>query len=73
MSEYPSGDRQEHAAGTSTLSVPFLLLSSILIGVGLAGLAYWLVTFDWVYFASVIPLVLGAYMLFTRGTGPDRA
>jgi hypothetical protein len=41
--------------------------------VGLFGMALFLVTFDWVVFASVIPLAVGAYMLFTRGTGPDRA
>jgi len=73
MSEYPSGDRHEHASTASTLSVPYLLLSAVLAGIGLFGMAYWLVTFNWLYFASVIPLVLGAYMLFTRGTGPDRA
>ena len=73
MSEYRSGGRQEEAPAANTVSVPFLVLSSILVGVGLAGMAYWLVTFDWLYFASVIALALGAYMLFTRGTGPDRA
>lgn len=73
MSEYPPGDRHGRAATAPSLSVPYLVLSAVLAGVGLAGMAYWLVTFDWLYFASVIPLVLGAYMLFTRGTGPDRA
>ena len=73
MSEYPSGDRHEPAPATDSLSVPYLVLSAVLAGVGLSGMAFWLVTFNWLYFASVIPLVLGAYMLFTRGTGPDRA
>ena len=73
MSEFPSGDPHEHRPTSSTLSIPFLVLSAILCGVGIFGLAYWLVTFNWVFFASLIPLVLGAYMLFTRGTGPDRA
>lgn len=53
------------------MSIPFLVLAAVLSGAGLSGMAYWLVTFDWLYFASVIPLVAGAYMLFTRGTGPD--
>jgi len=74
MSEYPSGDHHETVpAPTSTVSVPYLVLAAALAGVGLFGMALWLVTFNWLYFASVIPLVLGAYMLFTRGTGPDRA
>ncbi len=73
MSEYPSGGRHEPASAAGSVSVPYLILSAVLAGVGLFGMAYWLVTFNWLYFASVIPLVLGAYMLFTRGTGPDRA
>jgi hypothetical protein len=73
MSEYLSGDGHERTSTGPSLSVPYLILSAVLAGVGLFGMAYWLVTFDWLYFASVIPLVLGAYMLFTRGTGPDRA
>jgi len=73
MSEYSSAERSTTAPASTRLSVPFLVLASVLIGVGLFGMTYWLVTFGWAYFASVIPLVLGAYMLFSRGTGPDRA
>ncbi len=72
MAEYRSGPGS-HAEGPGALSVPFLILSSLLCGVGLFGLAFWLITMDWLYFASLIPLIFGAYMLFTRGTGPDRA
>ncbi len=48
---------------------------AILAGVGLLGTAYWLVylPFHWVYFLSFAPLILGAYLLFTRATGPDHA
>jgi hypothetical protein len=73
MSEYPSEGGSAHPHVEGSLSVPFLVLAALLIGVGLFGMAYWLVTFQWPYFASVIPLTLGAYMLFTRGTGSDRA
>jgi hypothetical protein len=73
MSEYSSGDHAGASASATGVSVPFLVLSAVLCGIGLAGMAYWLVTFNWLYFAALIPLVLGAYMLFTRGTGPDRA
>ena len=73
MSEFPSGDRPGPAAAVSSLSLPFLVLAAVFCGVGIFGMALFLVTFSWLYFASLIPLVLGAYMLFTRGTGPDRA
>jgi len=73
MAEYPSGGRHESSSAEPTLSVPFLVLSATLCGVGIFGMALFLVTFQWLDFAGVIPLVLGAYMLFTRGTGPDHA
>jgi Na+/proline symporter len=73
MSGYHSKGDSIHPTAQSSLSVPFLVLAAVLIGFGLFGMAYWLVTFQWLYFASVIPTALGAYMLFTRGTGPDRA
>jgi len=73
MSEYRSGSRQESSSTATPLSLPFLVLSAACCGVGLFGMALFLVTFQWLFFAAVIPLVLGAYMLFTRGTGPDHA
>lgn len=73
MSEYRAEGHSAPDRSESSLSVPFLVFAALLIGVGLFGMAYWLVTFEWLYFASVVPLVVGAYLLFTRGTGPDRA
>lgn len=72
MAEFPSAS-EAHPRQRGTLSVPFLILAAILCGFGIFGVALWQVTQNWDWFASLIPLVLGAYMLFTRGTGPDRA
>jgi len=47
--------------------------ASVLCGVGILGMMYWLITFQWLDFLSVLALALGAYLLFTRATGPDRA
>jgi 4-hydroxybenzoate polyprenyltransferase len=73
MSEYgrPSSASEELPEGE--VSVPLVVLSAALIGLGLFGTAYWLVTLNWLYFASLIPLILGAYLLFTRATGADHA
>jgi len=73
MVEYhvAEGKRSESEAGS--LSIPFLVLAAVLCGAGIFGMAYWLVTQNWLYFASVIPVIVGALMLFTRGTGPDHA
>jgi len=46
---------------------------SVLAGVGLLGTFYWLLTQRWLYFLSLAPLIVGAYLLFTRATGPDHA
>lgn len=62
-----------HASSGGTVSVLYIVLVSVLAGVGLIGTAYWLITFSWLYFLSLAPLVVGAYLLFTRLTGPDHA
>lgn len=74
MSEY-GGAKAAHPtpAPEASVSVPFIVLASVLCGLGLFGTAYWLVTFHWWAFLSLAPLIVGAYLLFTRGTGPDRA
>jgi hypothetical protein len=60
-------------ASRGALRVLTITGASVLAGVGLFGTFYWLVTLRWLYFASLAPLVVGAYLLFTRATGPDRA
>jgi len=72
MSEYRSEGTAGHAPAANSLSVPFLVLAAVLCGVGLFGMALWLVTFNWLLFASVLPLIGGAIMLFSRGSGSDQ-
>ena len=55
------------------LSVLTIVGSSALAGIGMLGTIYWLITLRWLYFASLVPLVVGAYLLFTRATGVDHA
>jgi Na+/proline symporter len=69
-----------HAIGTlsptatkSAISIPFVVLAALLIGVGILALVYWLVTFDWLYFGGLIPSLTGALMLFHPRAGADRA
>ena len=47
--------------------------SAVLAGAGLFGMTYWLITLRWLYLGSVVPLIVGAYLLFTRATGPEHA
>ncbi|HYA57490.1 MAG TPA: hypothetical protein VEH57_03380 [Thermoplasmata archaeon] len=65
--------RAHPAAEHGSVSIPILVLAAVLVGLGLLGMAYWLITFQWALLASVIPLALGGLLLFTPRTGPDRA
>ncbi|HTT15904.1 MAG TPA: hypothetical protein VMH49_00885 [Thermoplasmata archaeon] len=55
------------------LTVLTIIGSAVLSGLGMIGTIYWLITFRWILFASLVPFVVGAYLLFTRATGPDHA
>ena len=73
MSE-PTGEAgSEHAVQRVPISIPFVILAAVLCGLGLLSLSYWLITFNWILFAGVIPLIGGAYMLFTPLAGWDHA
>ncbi len=51
-----------------------LIGAAVLTGAGLLGTAYWLISdFSWMFFASLIAVVVGAYLLFTRASGPEHA
>jgi hypothetical protein len=73
MEEATATPRSLRTAPGGARLVLSIVGSSVLAGVGLFGMFYWLLTFRWLYFASVVPLILGAYLLFTRATGVDHA
>lgn len=73
MSDYAGAEGVRSSESRDRISVPFTIAAALLCGVGLIGVTYWLLTQNWLYFASLLPLIGGAYLLFTRATGPDRA
>ncbi len=74
MAELESVHGAHASTPTGSVSVPVVIGIAVLIGAGLFGTAYWLITdFSWLWFASLGAVVLGAYLLFSRGTGPDHA
>jgi len=58
---------------SGALLVLTIVGSAVLAGAGMLGTFYWLITFRWLYFLSLAPLIVGAYLLFTRATGVDHA
>jgi len=73
MSESAVAPATHPSTRTSATTVLAIVGASVLAGIGLLGMSYWLLTQRWLYFASLIPLVGGAYLLFTSATGPDHA
>jgi uncharacterized membrane protein len=73
MSGYRVAERSHSGESEDRISVPTVIAIALLCGVGLVGVAYWLLTQNWLYFAALIPLIGGAFLLFTRLSGPDRA
>jgi hypothetical protein len=62
-----------HGHVSSPISVPWVVLSAVLIGLGLFMLAYWLLTFNWFFFLGIAPCLAGGLMLFSRRAGVDSA
>jgi hypothetical protein len=62
-----------HGKIVSPISVPWVVLSAVLIGLGLGLIAYWLLTFEWLYFTGIPLCVIGGTMLFSRRAGVDSA
>jgi hypothetical protein len=62
-----------HAATKVAISIPFVTLAAILIGVGVLGIAYFLITFDLLYLGGVVALLAGGLMLFHPLAGADHA
>ena len=56
----------------SAISIPFVVLAALLMGFGIFAVTYWLITFNWLAFAGVLPVVVGALMMFDTRAGADR-
>lgn len=57
----------------SAISIPWVVLSSLLAGVGIFSMVLWLYTFEWIYFGGILPILTGTLMMFDRRAGADRA
>lgn len=73
MPELETSSARPPGGAPAELSVPLTVGAAVLVGVGLLTIAYWLITFRWIYFGGVGLLAAGGLLLFTRATGPDRA
>ena len=67
----PHGAHAKHPGGP--ISVPWVLLAGLLIGIGLLVLAYMLVSFNVEYLSGAVLVVVGGLMLFSPRAGANRA
>ncbi|HEV2429856.1 MAG TPA: hypothetical protein VGV64_08470 [Thermoplasmata archaeon] len=74
MSEFPPATTAAHAPGApNSISVPFVIGSVVLAMLGMLAVVLWLVTFQWIYFLGLIPMLLGALLWFHPRAGSDRS
>jgi hypothetical protein len=57
----------------SPISVGWVILASVLCGIGLILVWEWLTTFDWVYFPGAALVIIGALMFLNDRAGLDHA
>jgi hypothetical protein len=74
MSGYgDSHSAPSHAHAKSPISVGWVVFAAVLIGIGLLLIAYFLLTFNLLYFIGIAPCVVGGLLFFSRRTGLDSA
>ncbi len=73
MAEPAHGHGHPEELPEGSVSIPIVIGAAVLVGIGIMSMAFWLITFHWVFFAGVLPLSAGGLLFFTRFTGADRA
>ena len=70
---HPSVPGGHGSTAPNSISIPWVVLASVLMGAGVFLITVWLVTFDFVYFGGVVVLLVGFLMSFDRRMGSDHA
>jgi hypothetical protein len=71
-SEPHSGPPHAHVE-KSPISVGWVVLAAVLCGLGLVGVWWWVTTFNWLFFPSIVLVFGGGLMFFNDRAGLDRA
>ncbi|MGA9840663.1 MAG: hypothetical protein WBF81_02070 [Thermoplasmata archaeon] len=73
MAEYGGAAKGHSAHVKSPISVPWIVVASVLCGVGITLVWWWLETFQWVFFSGVLVTFVGAMMFLNDRAGLDHA
>lgn len=72
MSAYSAIRNAElEAARRDPLSIAWVVGASLLMGVGIFFVTYWLMTFEWLYFGGILPMTAGILMMFDPRAGAN--
>jgi hypothetical protein len=73
MSEYAGASAPHGQVERSPISVGWVILASVICGIGLIGVWWYVTTFDWLYFPSIVLVIGGAMMFLSDRAGLDHA
>jgi hypothetical protein len=73
MEEHASVGHRRSGPPPKPASTVIIILIALVCGAGIFGTFYWLYSFLWIWFPSVLVVAAGCYLLFTRLSGPDHA
>jgi hypothetical protein len=73
MAEYASSPAGEAHHAVSPISVPWVVLASLVCGVGIFLVWFWLETFNWIFFPGIVAVIVGAMMFMSDRAGLDHA
>ncbi|MCI4321660.1 MAG: hypothetical protein L3K18_06170 [Thermoplasmata archaeon] len=57
----------------NSISIPWVLAASLLMGLGVFLISAWIITFDYLYFVGFVVLAVGFLMTFDQRMGSDHA
>jgi hypothetical protein len=73
MSEYGDAPEPHGHVVKSPISVGWVVAASVICGLGLVGVWWWVTTFDWLFFPSIFLVIGGAMMFLNDRAGLDHA
>jgi hypothetical protein len=74
MSEYGGTSEPHHGhVERSPISVPWVIAASVICGIGITGVWWFITTFDFLYFPFAFVVIGGAIMFMSPRAGLDHA
>lgn len=73
MSDYANPHAAEAHHAASPISIGWVVLASVICGIGVLLTWAWLYTFDWLFFPGIALTIIGTMMFFSERAGLDHA